>query len=110
MIRRAAHVLLAIALLVAQRSALAHDLWHASAGVPDHESIAPSETGHGDHPDSGGIHKYHEALGTVLGALSGTTALLHLGDVPPTHFPAADSPATSFAAPPPASRDPPVLH
>jgi hypothetical protein len=109
MFRRYGRLLLVVALLVAQQGALAHDILHAVAGVPAHERAAAPGQSHGNQSQGSPLHKFHDALGTVLGGLNCVTALLQLADVQPAYFPATDFPAPSIAAPPPASRGPPVL-
>ena len=55
MLRRAARLLIAIALLVAQQSALAHQVWHA--GKQDSQ------------PAQGALCEQHAALAAVAGAV-----------------------------------------
>jgi hypothetical protein len=103
---RLGRVLLVIALLVAQQSALAHQIWHAAASSGPALAVAAPE-----HPPAPSpadrLCDLHSALGTVLGALSSAAAL----PLPPApleaQFVAPALPAFSVAAPAPASRDPP---
>jgi len=89
-------VVLAVAFLVAQHTAIAHQIWHA-AGEPE-KSTQNSQ-----------LCEQHAALGAVLGALNGFHALAPLVETAPVHFSAAHSPAASLPALPPASRGPPAL-
>jgi len=100
-------VLLVMALLLAQQTALAHQLWHAAFGVPQATATVADNEPSGSAFQEG-LCDRHSALGTVLGALTGAAAL-SLAAVPPeTQFTAPRLPAASLAAPAPASRDPPV--
>ena len=99
-------VLLVVALLMAQQTAFAHQIWHVALGLE--QSAATGAAG-----DSSGKAKtdrlcdLHSALGTVLGALNGGP-VVGLGAVPPElPFAAPDLPGAGLAAPVPASRGPP---
>jgi hypothetical protein len=96
-----ARVLLVCAVLLAQQTALAHDLWHA----------AGAQSGAQDSPNPAGkkLCDLHDLLGTVLGAVGLAklpVALLAFSDVrfsPVAHRPAAGRPLA------PQSRGPPAL-
>lgn len=103
---RLGRVLLVVALLLAQRAALAHQIGHLAAGNPHPVASEPA----GDAPAKSQRHPLcdlHSALGTVLGALSGALALSLQGALPDIQFADPSTPAISVAAPAPASRDPP---
>jgi hypothetical protein len=87
-------IVLAVAFLLAQHTALAHQVWHAS-GEPQ-KSTQNSK-----------LCEQHAALGAVLGALNGCQALGLFADAAPVHFAAAHAPAASLPALPAASRGPP---
>jgi hypothetical protein len=70
-----ARALLVCAVLLAQQTALAHDLWHAAAA----QGGAPSKS-----PQGKKLCDLHDLLGTVLGAVSSPlpqAPLLSLSDV-----------------------------
>jgi len=94
--RNLARIVLAVAFLVAQHTALAHQIWHA-AGEPAKSS------------QSSRLCDQHAALGTVLGALNGCAPIAVFVQAAPCQFPAADSPAAFLPGLPPASRGPPSL-
>jgi hypothetical protein len=69
-------ILLVCAVLLAQQTALAHDLWHANA--------AQAGASGSKNPDAKKLCDLHDLLGTVLGVVSAVTphtALLSLSDV-----------------------------
>jgi hypothetical protein len=88
-------LLLAAALLLAQQSALAHDIWHAS--------------GAGKTQSQGGLCKLHDALGTVLGTLDAPPAAGALCALENHAFISHAPEAPGLAAPLPSSRGPPAL-
>jgi hypothetical protein len=96
----AGRVLLLIAFLLAQQTALAHAISHAADS--GYKNSAGTKTGNP-------LCEQHAALGTVLGALSGAIALAFFADAAPLHFPVVDSPAACLPALSPASRGPPRL-
>ena len=92
-------LLVVVALLFAQQAALAHQVWHSAA-----KSKPAAEQGKKTNP----LCEQHEALGTVLGALSG--AALHSPAIEPAaiHFSAAAVPAARISLLSPVSRGPPA--
>jgi len=105
---RLSRALLILALLVAQQAALAHQLWHAGFGVRQvTATVADSERSGSSTQES--LCDLHSALGTVLGALSGSTTAPAAVVVPETGFAARQAPVASLSAPLPSSRDPPRL-
>ena len=95
MLRRAARLLIAIALLVAQQSALAHQIWHA--GKRDSQ------------PTQGALCEQHAALAAVAGAVdcASPDAAVSAPDLTPysqLELPTAPSPSRA-----PLSRGPPSL-
>jgi hypothetical protein len=94
--RSLARVVLAVAFLLAQHAALAHQVWHA-AGQADKTS------------QNSKLCEQHAALGAVLGAINGFHAAALFATVAPVHFPAAHSSAATLAPLPPASRGPPSV-
>ena len=106
---RLGRVLLVFALLLAQQSALAHQIWHASP-VTTHAGagVAAGTEGSDDSaPPQKQLCEFHAALGAVLGVLQGAAGLAQLADAPRCEFVNADFPALSLPALPPASRGPP---
>lgn len=104
---RLSRALLVLALLVAQQAALAHQLWHAAFGVPQATATVADKERSGGSPQES-LCDLHSALGTVLGALSGSAAAQVAFVVSETAFAALRVPVANLAAPAPASRDPPV--
>ena len=99
MLARLGRVLLVFAVLLAQQTALAHDLWHATPKAT-HKSL-PAK---GDK-----LCDLHDLLGTVLGVAGGAAAapvFLALSEPGFTAAPAAVREASLLA---PHSRDPPLI-
>lgn len=96
----AGRVLLLFAFLLAQQTALAHAISHATDG--GYKNSAGTKSGNP-------LCEQHAALGTVLGALNGCAALALFADQAPEHFCASHSPVASTPRLPPASRGPPAL-
>ena len=95
MIRRAARILIAIALLVAQQAALGHQIWHL--GKQDSQ------------PAQSLLCEQHQALATVAGALdcaSLDTPFIATRDTPQPVVARAFAPAPRLTA---VSRSPPEL-
>lgn len=93
-------ILLVCAVLLAQQTALAHDLWHANAQAGAAQSKSP---------DGKKLCDLHDLLGTVLGVISAVTpqaALLSLSDIA---FSAAPERATQSRLLSPQSRGPPSV-
>jgi hypothetical protein len=101
MLARLVRVFLAAAFLLAQQSAFAHQLWHSANGTKT--SVSP-EQGKKGNP----LCEQHDALGTVLGALSAAPLAAPVVETPPVHFPAASVAAVCVPAPSPVSRGPPA--
>jgi len=100
MLARLGRLLLVVAVLLAQHTALAHDLWHA-AGSPGTQ--APSAPG----GKANKLCNLHDLLGTVLGVASGTALLPAFLDLAVTRYTGV---APAFREAPrltPRSRDPP---
>ncbi len=105
-LRAFARLFIAAALLAAQQSAFAHQIWHFAA-VPAQQTSGggPQDT------DAGGkaLCDLHTSLGTVLGALGSADA------IPEFTAPQADAvPAAALSQAPavpvsPSSRGPPTL-
>jgi hypothetical protein len=95
MLRRAARLLIAIALLVAQQSALAHQIWHA--GKQDSQ------------PAQGALCEQHAALAAVAGAVD--CASPDAAVSAPDHAPYSqlELPTTPSPSRTPLSRGPPSL-
>jgi len=95
-----ARVLLVCAVLIAQQTALAHDLWHASGGAASQDSKSPAGKN---------LCDLHDLLGNVLGAVSAAqlpVALLAFSDVDfvaTAHRPAQDRPLVPQSRGPPAA-------
>jgi hypothetical protein len=105
-LRRLARYFIAAALLVAQQSALAHEIWHFAAAPAQHAAGADPQ---GQVAGGKGLCDLHTALGAVLGALGSADA------TPVFAAPGADPvPATVLSPAPaaplvPSSRGPPTL-
>ena len=95
MLRRAAHLLIAIALLVAQQSALAHQVWHA--GKQDSQ------------PAQGALCEQHAALAAVAGAVDCASPDVEISA--PDHAPCSqpELPTALLPSRTPLSRGPPSL-
>lgn len=92
---RALRILLALALLSAQQLALSHQIWH----VGDHSS----------QPSQQQLCDQHDALGTVVGALDCTIALLVTDAAVSFSFHSLEHSTASRPGPAPSSRGPPAL-
>jgi len=99
---RLVRVFVAAAFLLAQQSAFAHQLWHSAGGA---KAGLAAEQGKKANP----LCEQHDALGTVLGALSGTPLVAPAVETPPVHFAAGASAAVCLSALSPVSRGPPAL-
>jgi hypothetical protein len=102
MLARLGRVLLVVAVLLAQQTALAHDLWHASTSQAAQGSKSPGSKG-------SKLCDLHDLLGTVLGVAGGmpqTPAFLALSE--PGFIPAA-AVIREAALLAPHSRDPPLI-
>lgn len=99
-------LVISLALLAAQHSALAHHLWHSAA-----ESSLLAAAGDADQQghDNELLCDLHAALGTVLGGLSGMHVAAPLCDLSGNAFAAVACPAPCVPGPAPAARDPPSL-
>lgn len=86
-------LLLAFALLAAQQSALAHDVWHAAGAAKSQQQD--------------NLCKLHDALGTVAGALDTLAVAAPLLVLEDEVFLAADSGAPCLRPLQPSSRGPP---
>ncbi|HEV8097077.1 MAG TPA: hypothetical protein VGP71_15210 [Burkholderiales bacterium] len=95
MLRHATRLLIAIALLVAQQTAVAHQIWHL--GKQDSK------------PAQSQLCEQHHALATVAGALDCATSdvLLHTPDA--ILHPIVELPEAILPLPAPVSRGPPSL-
>jgi hypothetical protein len=88
-------LLLAVALLAAQQSALAHDVWHAAGAAQGQQQ--------------NNLCKLHDALGTVAGALDASPTAVPLCTLQESGYVLFDAVAPERAAVVPSSRDPPQL-
>ena len=102
-----ARIFLIAAFLLAQTSAMAHQLWHAGS-LGAHIASADSAK-HGNAPKKDPLCAFHAALGTVLGVLSGDTRASLLADLPDAQADAAGVSAAVVRPLPPTSRGPPTL-
>lgn len=105
-LRRLARLFIAAALLVAQQSAFAHQIWHF-AGTPAQNSTdgGPQDT------DAGGkaLCDLHTSLGAVLGALGSADPAPEFTAPQADAVPVAALSSAPAAPLPPSSRDPPSL-
>jgi hypothetical protein len=102
MLARLGRLVLILAVLLAQQTALAHQYWHASASQAAQGQKAPQ-------PQGDRLCGLHDLLGTVLGIAGGaapTPAFLALSEPGFTAAPAAVREAALLA---PHSRDPPLI-
>jgi hypothetical protein len=88
-------LLLALALLGAQQSALAHDVWHGAGAAKSQQQD--------------NLCKLHDALGTVAGALDALPPRTPLCTLDASPFVFVDIAPPNSVAPVPSSRDPPAL-
>ncbi len=105
-LRALARLLIAAALLIAQQSALSHQIWHFTAAPAQHAAGAgPQDTDAGGKP----LCDLHAALGAVLGAL-GSSEAAHEFTAPQVDAVPAAALSQAPAAPlSPSSRGPPTL-
>jgi len=108
-LRALARYFIAAALLVAQQSALAHQIWHFAAAPAQH--AAGFERGDPQDKDAGGkaLCDLHTALGAVLGALGSADAAPEFAAPQVDAVPAAALSQAPAAPLPPSSRGPPTL-
>ena len=102
MLARLGRVLLILAVLLAQQTALAHEYWHAFASQNAEQPKSPV-------PKGSKLCDLHDLLGTVLGVVSGTSLGQNLlspaeGGFIPVRAPHARSGLLS-----PQSRGPPLI-
>jgi hypothetical protein len=95
----AARVLLVCAVLLAQQTALAHELWHAS-GAASQDSKSPAGKK---------LCDLHDLLGTVLGMAGVVAAQAELVCFSDVDFALAATRAAERRAVAPQSRDPPAV-
>jgi hypothetical protein len=102
MLARLGRVLLIVAVLLAQQTALAHDLWHAAGSPTTQGAKSPG-------PKANKLCDLHDLLGTVLGVASGSApAPACLAPSQPGFIPAA-AVIREAALLAPHSRDPPLI-
>jgi hypothetical protein len=100
MLARLARVILVLAVLLAQQTALAHQYWHASNSALSADAKKA--------PKTDGLCDLHDLLGTVLGVAGGavqTPAFLALAEPGFSAFAAVVHEAALLT---PRSRDPPL--
>ena len=104
-LRRFARLLLAAALLAAQQSALAHQIWHYATAPAAQFAADPQQT------DAGGnsLCDQHTTLGAVLGALGSADAVAEALAPRLDAIAAAALVAAPAATVSPSSRGPPAL-
>ena len=101
MLARLGRVLLVLAVLLSQQTAIAHQYWHASNSVLSADAKKA--------PKTDPLCDFHDLLGTVLGVASGsvqTPAFLALTEPGFSAFAAIVREAALLA---PRSRDPPLI-
>jgi len=105
-LRSLARLLIAAALLVAQQSALAHQIWHFSAAPVQHAAGGELRD-----TDAGGtpLCKLHTALGAVLGALGSADAIAEFTALQADAVAGAALSQAPAASVSPSSRGPPTL-
>ncbi len=108
-LRALARLLIAAALLVAQQSALAHQIWHFAAAPAGH--AAGFAAGDPQETDAGGnsLCDLHTSLGTVLGALGSADAVVRCAAPQVDAVPTAALSQAPAALVRPSSRGPPTL-
>jgi hypothetical protein len=99
-------LVISLALLAAQHSALAHQLWHSAA-----QSALLMAAGDSDQQDHGNelLCDLHAALSTVVGGVDSAYAAAPLPDFAAEAFAAVVSSPPWIAGPLPSARDPPPL-
>ena len=100
MLARLGRVLLIVAVLLAQQTALAHQYWHASNAALSADAGKPAK---GD-----SLCDLHDLLGTVLGVASGTAQLPAFLDFSQPGFAAFAARLHEALLLAPHSRDPPL--
>jgi len=105
-LRRLARFFIAAALLAAQQSALAHQIWHFAAAPAQHAAGADPQ---GKNAGSKGLCDLHTALGAVLGALGSADAVPEFTAPQIDAVPAAALSRVPAVPLPPSSRGPPTL-
>jgi hypothetical protein len=105
-LRRLARFFIAAALLVAQQSALAHQIWHFAAAPAQHAAGADPQ---GQDAGGKGLCDLHTALGAVLGALGCAGAAPDFKAPQVDAIPAAALTLAALARLAPSSRGPPTL-
>jgi len=100
MLARLGRVLLVVAVLLAQQTALAHQYWHSVGAQAKVET--PKQ------PKGDGLCDLHDLLGTVLGVASGTAQLPAFLDFSQPGFAAFAARLHEALLLAPHSRDPPL--
>lgn len=101
--RPLARLLLVVALLFAQATGVAHEIWHASS------LAAAGVDGDAGAPKGNPLCDFHTALGSVVGALSGASHPPEIAVQAATAFSDAESRAPRFSLLAARSRGPPAL-
>ena len=98
-----ARLLFVVALLFAQASGVAHEIWHASSlAAADVDDDAKA-------PKGNPLCDFHTALGSVLGAIDGASHPASPQVPPAIAFAGSDVAASGFSSLTPRSRAPPAL-
>jgi len=101
MLGRLARVLLVLAVLLAQQTALAHQYWHASK--------ATVAAGAQKAPQADRLCNLHDLLGTVLGIVGGAVQVAALLQLPQPRFVTVPGALHEASVVSPHSRDPPLI-
>jgi hypothetical protein len=99
MLARLGRVLLVFAVLLAQQTALAHDLWHATPKAAQKSLPAKGDK----------LCDLHDLLGTVLGVAAGAVVVPAFLALAETGFIAPEASVRQAAPLSPHSRDPPLI-
>lgn len=105
-LRKLARLFIAATLLLAQQSALAHQIWHFAAAPAQHAAGADPQD---KDVDGKNLCDLHSSLGTVLGALGSADAAPQFTALQAAAVLAAALSQTPAAPLSPSSRGPPPL-
>jgi len=99
MLARLGRLLLVVAVLLAQQTALAHQYWHSAPKAAAEKAFPPK---------ADKLCDLHDLLGTVLGIAGGSTPTPQFQALAEPGFKAAPTPVRKAALLAPHSRDPPL--
>jgi hypothetical protein len=107
MLARLARIALLAAFVLAQHTALAHQIWHLG-GHSQQTAFSNADSYGGDAPQSNLLCDFHSALSAALGALDSTPIAFPVSGPYQNDYIHTAAPAVVVPALPPASRGPPL--